>query len=98
MESQLFRHKFFHGDDALRLLGQAAPSSFVDALALATISVALSAYALRGYAWDKPNPYQHLWFERPQATDVDGGSGKATTRNIAEKAEELVQTPGQTNE
>ncbi|KAK7755445.1 hypothetical protein SLS62_002673 [Diatrype stigma] len=88
MEFPHFKHRALHGD-GLKLLGQAAPSSFVDALAVATISLLLSAYALRGYVWDRPNPYQHLWFERPQAADAEHASGKTTTRNIAEKAQEL---------
>ena len=89
MKSQLLNQKVLP-DDVLRLLTHFAPSSIPDALALATFSFALSAYISRGYAWDKPNPHRHLWFERPQASDGEGSSGKATTRNIAEKAQELV--------
>ncbi|RYP03675.1 hypothetical protein DL764_004980 [Monosporascus ibericus] len=88
MESKFLQHETLHVD-ALRLLRQLAPSTFVDALALAAISFTLCAYLLRGYAWERPDPHQHLWFERPQAAGVEGCSGKATTRNITEKAQEL---------
>ena len=76
--------------DPLGPFSQLAPSTLLDKLAFIAISLALSTFALRGYLWDQPDPYQHLWYERPQAADGDGSSTKATTRNIAEKAEELV--------
>ncbi|RYP91140.1 hypothetical protein DL770_002736 [Monosporascus sp. CRB-9-2] len=88
MESKFLQHETLHLD-ALKLLRQLAPSTLIDALALAAIGSALSAYLLRGYVWEKPDPHQHLWFERPQAAGVEGSSGKVTTRNITEKAHEL---------
>ncbi|RYP89462.1 hypothetical protein DL769_000013 [Monosporascus sp. CRB-8-3] len=75
MESKFLQHETLHVD-ALRLLRLLAPSTFIDALALATIGFALSAYLLRGYAWEKPDPHWHLWFERPQAAGAEGSSGK----------------------
>jgi NADPH-ferrihemoprotein reductase len=37
---------------------------------------------------DKPDPYRHLWFEKPQATDANAKC--AATRNIGQKLEETV--------
>ncbi|KAH6655812.1 hypothetical protein BKA67DRAFT_591995 [Truncatella angustata] len=35
-----------------------------------------------------PDPYQHIWYERPQADDAKGSTSR-TTRNIAERLGEL---------
>lgn len=37
---------------------------------------------------DKPDPYHHVWFEKPQATDSNGKG--AETRDIGQKLEESV--------
>ncbi|POR31157.1 NADPH--cytochrome P450 reductase [Tolypocladium paradoxum] len=68
---------------------QLAPQTAVDAAALVAVGVASAMYLLRGIAWDRPDPYHHLLFERP--TEKVGGTGSAkakATRNIAEKLEQ----------
>lgn len=45
-------------------------------------------YALRGIVWDKPDPYHHLWFEKPQAGII--GSKSKETRDIGLKLEQNV--------
>jgi hypothetical protein len=37
---------------------------------------------------DKPDPYHHIWFEKPQATDANAKG--ADTRDIGQKLEESV--------
>lgn len=37
---------------------------------------------------EKPDPYHHVWFERPQVTDVN--SKRADTRDIGLKLEQTV--------
>ncbi|KAK9413791.1 putative NADPH--cytochrome P450 reductase [Seiridium unicorne] len=64
------------------------PATYTDAAALAVFAAASAAYTLRKYTWDKPDPFQHIWYERPQASD-GAGSAARTTRNIAERLEEL---------
>jgi NADPH-ferrihemoprotein reductase len=40
------------------------------------------------YLKEKPDPYHHVWFERPQATDANAKG--ADTRDIGVKLEESV--------
>ena len=40
------------------------------------------------YIKEKPDPYHHVWFERPQATE--GNAKGADTRDIGVKLEESV--------
>jgi hypothetical protein len=47
-------------------------------------------YALRGIVWEKPDPYHHLWFEKPQG---DGAVKEANTRDIGAKLEQIVSRP-----
>lgn len=69
------------------------PATYSDATALAVIAAASAAYTLRKYTWDRPDPYEHIWYERPQANDAKGAATR-TTRNIAERLEELVSDSG----
>lgn len=47
----------------------------------------LSGIFYNFYIREKPDPYHHVWFEKPQQTD---GSRKVDTRDIASKLEETV--------
>lgn len=46
-------------------------------------------YSLRGVTWDKPEPFHHLWFEKPQS-DL-AGSKIQGTRDIGIKLEKSVR-------
>ncbi|KAI9820784.1 MAG: hypothetical protein M1827_005155 [Pycnora praestabilis] len=59
-----------------------------DIAVLSVIALGTAGYLLRGIAWDKPDPYHHVWFERPQEKDAAGRQTKKETRNIAQKLEE----------
>src|SRR4051794_27986786 len=61
-----------------------------DIAACALIAIASTACLLRGIAWDKPDPYAHIWYERPQKKLA--GTLKNETRDIAEKLGESVGT------
>lgn len=63
-----------------------------DCIGLLVILVVTIAYLSHGYLWDKPDPYHHLWFEKPQARSVVNNL-PAQTRNIATKLEERVCQP-----
>jgi NADPH-ferrihemoprotein reductase len=61
---------------------------YFDDLAFLGFLVLLSiCYGSRGIVWDKPDPYHHVWFEKPQA---DGDSKEANTRDIGLKLEQSV--------
>ncbi len=63
----------------------------VDDVAVLGIFALFSAgYLTRGRLWDKPDPYHHLWFERPQDSQLGARNLKKETRNIAQKLEEAV--------
>lgn len=68
------------------------PQSAADIAAIAAVGVASAAYLLKGIVWDRPDPYYHVWFERPQLRDGVAADGPKATRNIAQKMEEAVST------
>ncbi|KAI9146737.1 NADPH--cytochrome P450 reductase [Paramyrothecium foliicola] len=72
----------------VELVGQLAPRSVADAAALIAIGAASALYLLKGIAWDKPDPYDYIWFEKPTGKHAGGSAGSAETRNIAQKLEE----------
>jgi len=77
--------------DALLKLSQLAkPTSYADVVAFGLIALGSAGYLLRGIVWDKPDPYHHVWFERPQEKDAASRNAKKETRNIAQKPEDLV--------
>ncbi|KAI1635817.1 hypothetical protein F4809DRAFT_612532 [Biscogniauxia mediterranea] len=51
-------------------------------------SISSVAYLLRGIAWDKPDPYYHLFFERPRLKGGFKSDRVQATRNIAEALEQ----------
>lgn len=62
----------------------------LDDLAFLGFIILLGAcYTSRGIVWAKPDPYHHLWFEKPQAGDEDQKA--KTTRDIALKLEQSVR-------
>ncbi|KAF4437222.1 NADPH-ferrihemo reductase, partial [Fusarium albosuccineum] len=75
--------------DAITQLSQqlGPPQSVADLAALTAVGVASAAYLLRGIAWDKPDPYDYIWYERMGSKD-GVASGPKATRNIAQKLEE----------
>ncbi len=61
----------------------------IDDFAFLSLFLFLSVcYSLRGVVWDKPDPYHHLWFEKPQTANA--GADGATTRDIGLKLEQSV--------
>jgi NADPH-ferrihemoprotein reductase len=79
-------------DDILQASNLIKPTSTADILALTTIALGSISYLLKGVAWDKPDPYYHKFFERPQLNDSSNSSAKKETRNIAQKLEETGRT------
>lgn len=75
--------------ETLQELAQLAkPTSYADIAALGIVALGSAGYLLRGIAWDKPDPYNHLWYERPQLKDGAARNANKETRNIAQKMEE----------
>ncbi|KAJ5679330.1 hypothetical protein N7462_007574 [Penicillium macrosclerotiorum] len=65
------------------------PSGIADFTALAIIAGAGVTFLSRGILWDRPDPYHHLAFERPQLKNGGQvGSSNKETRNIAQKMQE----------
>lgn len=77
---------FYLNNVLARLLHGAGPE---DLAMMAVLGAASTAYMSRGRLWDKPDPYQYKWFERPQEQMI-GKAGAQQTRNIMEKLEETV--------
>lgn len=66
----------------------ASPKSAADIAALGVLALGSAGYLLRGYTWDKPDPYDYIWYERPQLKNGGALNAKKETRNIAQKLEE----------
>ena len=67
------------------------PKSPSDLASVAFVGATLLTYLSRGLLWDKPDPYRHVWFERPQFKDGAIIPQSQATRNIAKKLEETVR-------
>ncbi|KAH8812391.1 putative NADPH-cytochrome P450 reductase [Xylogone sp. PMI_703] len=73
--------------DLLSLTGSQIRQLQADDLVALIVVLFLSvSYYLKGILWAKPDPYHHLWFEKPQGLGV--GSQKRATRDIAEKLQQ----------
>ncbi|KAH7064935.1 putative NADPH-cytochrome P450 reductase [Macrophomina phaseolina] len=73
----------------LKELSQVAkPQSAADIAALGVLALGSAGYLLRGYTWDKPDPYDYIWYERPQLKNGGALNAKKETRNIAQKLDE----------
>ncbi|KAF7552479.1 hypothetical protein G7Z17_g4319 [Cylindrodendrum hubeiense] len=70
-----------------RLAQLGPPQTAADVVALAAVGVASAAYMLNGVVWNKPDPYNYVWY---QVMEPRGGAGAGAqaTRNIAQKLEE----------
>ncbi|KIW33088.1 uncharacterized protein PV07_04583 [Cladophialophora immunda] len=64
------------------------PTSIADYVALVIAAVIVAGYLTRGTLWDKPDPYYHIYFERPQQRDGVASSQAQAQRNIAKKLSE----------
>lgn len=79
----------FTADALARFSQLGPPQTIADIAALSALGVASAAYLLRGIAWDRPDPYHHVWFER-MGSKNGTSSGPKATRDIAKKLEETV--------
>lgn len=70
------------------LSNAASPKSAADIAALGVLALGSAGYLLRGYTWDKPDPYDYIWYERPQLKNGGALNAKKETRNIAQKLED----------
>ena len=73
------------------VLALSQPSGYADYAAIGAFSLALGTYLLKGKAWDRPDPYHHVWFEKPQVADAAASGKPKETRDIAQKLEETVR-------
>ena len=73
------------------IVGLSQPSGYVDYASIGAFSLAVGTYLLKGKAWDKPDPYHQLWFEKPQVSDAAAGGKPKEARDIAQKLEETVR-------
>ncbi|KAI4762072.1 cytochrome P450 reductase 1 [Aureobasidium sp. EXF-3400] len=64
------------------------PTGYADYAAITAFSFALGTYLLKGKAWDRPDPYHHVWFEKPQIADAAVSDRVKETRDISQKLEE----------
>lgn len=90
METNIITKAFIPGTK-LDDLGRLAPTSFLDLLALLFVGAGSVAYLFPQWTWNKPDPYHHIWFERPQQQEGGLNNASQTTRNIAQRLEELVR-------
>jgi len=67
------------------------PSGYADYAAITAFSLAWGTYLLKGKAWDRPDPYHHVWFEKPQVSDAAASDGVKETRDISQKLQETVR-------
>ncbi|KAF2113151.1 NADPH-cytochrome P450 reductase [Lophiotrema nucula] len=70
------------------LLSAVQPSSRADAVAALLFLLSALGYLTRGRLWEKPDPYYHIYFERPQLVDGASAINAASTRNVAQRLEE----------
>jgi NADPH-ferrihemoprotein reductase len=66
--------------------------STIDIVAFAITALIAGVYFLKGIAWDRPDHYFHIYFERPQEGESGGNSENPSQRNIARKLEETKKT------
>jgi NADPH-ferrihemoprotein reductase len=66
----------------------AKPSSTADGVAVLLFLLSVLGYLTHGRVWDKPDPHQSIWFERPQLADGALSGRVAATRDVAQKLAE----------
>ena len=70
-------------------LSQLVPSSAIDAVALAAVTVGSILYLFRNKIWR--DPYHHLWFDRPHLLEENcSAATPRSTRDVSQVIEELV--------
>jgi NADPH-ferrihemoprotein reductase len=67
------------------------PSGYADYAAITAFSFVFGIYLLKGKAWDRPDPYHHIWFEKPQIADAPATTRVRETRDISQKLKETVR-------
>ena len=81
------------GDSRLRfILSQITPAHTLDIIATVFLAALGVAYLFPKWTWDKPDPYEFIYYEKPQSGEVAGGASN-TTRNISKRIEDLVCQP-----
>ncbi|EXA32112.1 hypothetical protein FOVG_16594 [Fusarium oxysporum f. sp. pisi HDV247] len=79
-----------------RLLELGKPVTAIDTLAASILGLGSFAYLAFGIPWDRPDPYHHVWFTKPQ--DAESKAEKVRyTRNIAQKMQETDSNLGVSN-
>ena len=61
------------------------PMSLADHVALFIVAAIAAAYLTQGLLWDKPDPFYHIYFERPQQQAGIANLQAKAQRNIASK-------------
>jgi hypothetical protein len=72
------------------MLKSAVPSHTLDVVSAASLGALCIAYLFPKYTWNKPDPYEYIYHEKPQSGEHTGGANKVT-RNIAKYLEETVR-------
>jgi NADPH-ferrihemoprotein reductase len=87
MDSSIFQAP--PGPELLRLIFEILkPGSWTDVDALGLFALAGVGYSLRGIAWDRPDPYRHIYYERPQPRKGTARAASQNTRNVAQQLED----------
>jgi NADPH-ferrihemoprotein reductase len=60
--------------------------SYDDVAVMIALAVGSTAYLLKGIAWNKPDPFEYMFYERPQEHS-EGKRAQSATRNIFKKME-----------
>ncbi|PKX98619.1 NADPH cytochrome P450 oxidoreductase family protein [Aspergillus novofumigatus IBT 16806] len=86
----LFSQWSSHPEVLRDLFKATSPASVADYAALTVLSIIAGTYVSRGILWDRPDPYLHLVYERPQLKNggAAGSNASKQTRNIAQKTDE----------
>src|SRR5437016_1602714 len=88
MDSSIFPAPL--GPEQLRLLFEILkPGSWTDVAVLGLFALAGVGYSLRGFSWDRPDPYRYIYYERPQERKGAARTASLNTRNVAQKLEDL---------
>lgn len=67
-----------------------APGTIADAGAAAIAFGLCLVYVITDYTWNRPDKHGYIWYQRPQEQDAAGRAASQTTRNIAQRLDELV--------
>ncbi|CAG9973785.1 unnamed protein product [Clonostachys byssicola] len=87
MTSQIFSEALPMGAPLNEMLKSAIPRHILDVVSAASLGALGIAYLFPRYTWNKPDPYEYIYYEKPQSGEHAGGANKVT-RNIAKYLEE----------